>query len=223
MSEGFVYVLENWAVPGLVKIGKTHRDSKLRAREISRPTGVPGTYQVVYEIFSSDCDLLEKQVHAALSEFRSDGEFFRVSAETAISGIEKIAMPAETYSDRFVAVRILEALKEKYPDWLREEFSDIRIVQCDERVWLELTKEEVVADYLVDQRIHRSDLAFISTGGSPDASFFSPTSPVSSNAKKFLDDYDAYSIVHTTDLFKEEACRVIDADPQFNPHLERID
>lgn len=221
MSEGFVYVLNNWAIPGLVKVGKTRRDSKLRAREISRPTGVPGAYNVIYEIFSSDCDRLERLTHDALSEFRSEGEFFRVSAETAIFEIEKIVMPAESYSDRFVAVRILEALEEKYSGWLREKISDVRIVQCEERVWLETTEEELIADYLVDQKIHRSDLAFITSGvGLNEAPFFSPINAVSSNAKKFIEEFDPYSIIHTTNLFNDQACRAIDANPLYNPHLE---
>ena len=38
---GYVYILENASMPGLIKIGKTSRDSVERARELSSATGVP--------------------------------------------------------------------------------------------------------------------------------------------------------------------------------------
>lgn len=220
MSEGYVYVMKNWAIPGFVKIGKTRRDSKTRAREISRPTGVPGAYEVAYEIFSSDCDLLERHTHSALSEFRSEGEFFRISVEKAIQEIEKIIMPSETYSDRFVAVSIIKSLNERYPGWIKDELSDVRIVQCERRVWLETTEEQLIAGYLYDQKIHRSDLAFISSENNIDEAFFSSQKSVSSNAKKFIDEFCPYSIIHTTNIFKECVCVEIDKNPTYNPSIK---
>ena len=40
-KEGWVYILTNEAMPGLVKIGYTMNDPAIRAEELSSDTGVP--------------------------------------------------------------------------------------------------------------------------------------------------------------------------------------
>ena len=43
---GYVYVLSNPSIPGIVKIGMTERDVPARALELSASTGVPEPYDV---------------------------------------------------------------------------------------------------------------------------------------------------------------------------------
>lgn len=75
-------------MPGLVKIGKTTRDSEDRASELNT-TGVPTPFTVLYEAEVADCHAAEQQVHAALSAFRlSDRrEFFRVEPKRAVAAL----------------------------------------------------------------------------------------------------------------------------------------
>lgn len=52
---GYVYILSNAAMPGLLKIGKTTRTPDERARELARGTGVPGPYTVEHSVEVPDC------------------------------------------------------------------------------------------------------------------------------------------------------------------------
>ncbi|MBE9142518.1 hypothetical protein IQ236_04680 [Planktothrix mougeotii LEGE 06226] len=93
----------------------------------------------------------------------------------------------------------------------------VRIIQTQERVWLEVTEEEEIAGYLKNQTIKRTDLAFISDGDY-ESRFFKSTDDVTINADKFVKEFDPYSIIMTTDLFHEEACHEV--DEKFNPHKQ---
>jgi hypothetical protein len=72
MKNGYVYVLINQSMPGLIKIGITTRDARSRARELSN-TSVPTPFEVAFEIFSENYEALEKTVHKALDDFRVSG------------------------------------------------------------------------------------------------------------------------------------------------------
>ena len=65
---GYVYILENDAMPGLIKIGKTSRDSVERARELSATTGVPTPFKVAFELSSEEYEKLEREMHNRLAE-----------------------------------------------------------------------------------------------------------------------------------------------------------
>src|SRR5688572_6679317 len=52
---GYLYVLINPSLPGLVKIGKTNRDPEQRAAELSAATGVPTPFVLVYDAFFQNC------------------------------------------------------------------------------------------------------------------------------------------------------------------------
>ena len=67
MSCGFIYVLVNSSMPGLVKIGKTTRRPSDRVRELSGVTGVPTPFVVAYEEYFADCDEAETYLHSNLS------------------------------------------------------------------------------------------------------------------------------------------------------------
>lgn len=77
MSRGYVYILTNEAMPGLVKIGKTTRSVEQRAAELTH-TGIPFPFDVVAQVYSPDCSELERWVHDQLADCRvnSQREFF---------------------------------------------------------------------------------------------------------------------------------------------------
>ncbi|WP_437334554.1 GIY-YIG nuclease family protein [Sorangium sp. So ce394] len=207
MNPGYVYILVNPSMPGLIKIGRTLRDTRARARELCT-TGVPMPFQVAFELFSEQHEELEEAAHAKLADFRvtTSREFFRYPLDKAIALLLELNRPTKNPESNFVAEDITEALQTKYPQHLRPGIVAVRIVQVPGRVWLEITEEREVSGYLKDQSIKRSDLAFIVEDEHP---FFRPEDDVRANSRKFVEDYDPYSIIMTTDLFHDEACRKI--------------
>ena len=88
MSQGFVYVLVNQAMPGIVKIGRTARATSDRANELST-TGVPHDFIVVYDQQFLDCIEAERNIHEYFADFRinKNREFFQVSPKEVIDYI----------------------------------------------------------------------------------------------------------------------------------------
>lgn len=60
---GYIYVLINPSMDGLVKIGKTTRDPSGRAKELSGATGVPSPFLLAYETLIGDCSAAEEFVY----------------------------------------------------------------------------------------------------------------------------------------------------------------
>lgn len=76
---GYVYVLTNECMPGIVKIGKTNREGDDRFKELYT-TGVPTPFDLAYQIHTLDMALLEFAAHKEFDEHRlnKSREFFRV-------------------------------------------------------------------------------------------------------------------------------------------------
>lgn len=91
MSKGYVYVLSNPSMPGLVKIGKTTRLAGMRAVELYQ-TGVPTPFRVEHERLSPDCAALEREIHGMLGEHRVSPcrEFFATTAAETIDCIDAL-------------------------------------------------------------------------------------------------------------------------------------
>jgi hypothetical protein len=90
---GFLYVLSNPSMPGILKIGITSGLVEKRVAELSRPTSVPEPFKVecyfpIYENLKS----AESKVHRMLDEFRtsSNREFFRVPLDQVEQCIESL-------------------------------------------------------------------------------------------------------------------------------------
>lgn len=82
---GYVYILINASLPGLVKIGITSRDPFARAAEL-HTTGVPTAFTVVAALLVADPADTEAYLHRALDAERVDQgrEFFRTPVQTAV-------------------------------------------------------------------------------------------------------------------------------------------
>ena len=97
--KGWVYVITNKAMPGVVKIGFSLKDPELRASELNH-TGAPHPYEVAYEALVEDPRDIEQRTHKALSD-RSEGkEWFRLTVEEAVVAIQRNAgqkILAESY------------------------------------------------------------------------------------------------------------------------------
>ncbi|MFT3823636.1 MAG: GIY-YIG nuclease family protein [Chitinophagaceae bacterium] len=85
---GFVYVLTNESIPGMVKIGYTTNLAEDRAKELFK-TGVPTPFEIAFRVLSIFPKVLEELVHQELDAFRVTGkrEFFRVTPEKAIDSV----------------------------------------------------------------------------------------------------------------------------------------
>jgi len=88
MNRGYVYILTNDAMPGLVKIGRTSREVNVRAAELWQ-TGVPERFEVDWAFKTPDCVQLERFVHADLKDRRvsRSREFFRAEQEYAVERV----------------------------------------------------------------------------------------------------------------------------------------
>jgi T5orf172 domain-containing protein len=124
---GFLYVMTNPYMPGIVKIGQTERHPAARAIELSDHTGVPGAFEVAYLFEVTDRVAAEREVHAALRDARvnPDREFFSASKEEA-----------RTHILKFAASYICERLEvtKKQPSKQQDTFNEpevlVRCSQC---------------------------------------------------------------------------------------------
>ncbi len=87
-SPGYIYILINPALPGIVKIGKTGRDPDQRARQL-QGTGLPTPFAVAHQAYVEDCERVERAVHSLLVDHRvaENREFFSISVEDAVAAI----------------------------------------------------------------------------------------------------------------------------------------
>ncbi|WP_413498916.1 GIY-YIG nuclease family protein [Buttiauxella gaviniae] len=84
-ENGWIYVLSNPSLPGVVKIGMTTTSPEIRAAELSRSTSVPTPFIVESSFFSRNPLADEKYIHHLLANRRvSDRrEFFRCTPSEA--------------------------------------------------------------------------------------------------------------------------------------------
>jgi hypothetical protein len=92
VTKGYIYILINTSISGLLKIGKSKRSPEIRANELSLATGVPNSFHVAYYLIVSDIDRGELEIHNSLKEYReaSNREFFRLPLNQAIDLVRKI-------------------------------------------------------------------------------------------------------------------------------------
>lgn len=83
--KGYVYILSNPSMPGILKIGRTTRSVEGRANELYQ-TGVPTPFVVEHSVLSPDCAELEQIMHDSLEAYRiaAGREFFRCAASDAM-------------------------------------------------------------------------------------------------------------------------------------------
>ena len=80
---GYIYILSNPSMPGILKIGKTERCPEERISELSSVTGIPTEFVLEYKVHVPDCDIAEKKVHEFLRTFRvsNNREFFKIGVD----------------------------------------------------------------------------------------------------------------------------------------------
>lgn len=91
--QGYVYVLTNPAMPGLVKIGRSIHAAGSRAKQLYRgDTGVPLPFDIYFEALFENCVEGELLVHEELQDYRinPDREFFRMEAWDARAAVLRV-------------------------------------------------------------------------------------------------------------------------------------
>lgn len=130
-SIGFVYVLSNEAMPGLVKVGMTTQLSEIRAKKL-RTTGVPLPFKVEFRAATCMPTEVERAAHTALDDYRvsSDREFFQTTPSHA----------ANTVQDALLDVAGLEAWSPGWPESVERYF-----IRPRDRVALHLEAGDLLA------------------------------------------------------------------------------
>ena len=74
---GWVYIISNKSMPGLVKVGYSMKDPEERAEELDH-TGTPHPYVVEYDILiEGELYQVEQRIHHNLSCYLEGKEWFR--------------------------------------------------------------------------------------------------------------------------------------------------
>lgn len=81
MSHGFIYCLINPSMPGLVKIGFTHKHPATRMEELTKATACPSPFEMLAFFDTAIPRQVERAIHQELDEYRSNPgrEFFAVT------------------------------------------------------------------------------------------------------------------------------------------------
>jgi TPR repeat protein len=115
MEQGWVYILVNSSIPGLVKVGRTTRPPAQRAAELSNATGVATPFVVAFEHEFPNCADAEQLVHAELDRrglrLASNREFFHASPAATVRVVLEVAaltgcapdLPAAPSADALIA------------------------------------------------------------------------------------------------------------------------
>ncbi|OQY75918.1 MAG: hypothetical protein B6D44_00600 [Ignavibacteriales bacterium UTCHB2] len=105
MANGYIYILSNPVMSGLIKIGYTLRDVQSRVKELSSSTSIPVPFEIEYYCLTRDVEELEKEIHFRLGKYRQNGsEFFTIPLEIAVNIID--SMIRSVAEDRFCRKQI---------------------------------------------------------------------------------------------------------------------
>ncbi len=87
---GWVYLIANKAMPGLLKIGYSTKDPILRAKELGN-TGSPHPYDLLFDMLVISPYEIEQKIHNELADFNENKEWFRCTPQEAIKIMRAVA------------------------------------------------------------------------------------------------------------------------------------
>jgi hypothetical protein len=98
---GFVYIMTNAAMPGVVKIGLTRKDDVSERLRQLYTTGVALPFECIYSARVPDCAKLERVLHRVFDEKRLNParEFFRADPNLAILIADLVKIEERPVSD----------------------------------------------------------------------------------------------------------------------------
>lgn len=88
-----VYVLQNEAMPGLIKIGITHQEDVKQRLQTLYSTGVPLPFECIWAGEVDNCKEIETIIHNAFADARINPkrEFFKLKPERVIPLLRRLA------------------------------------------------------------------------------------------------------------------------------------
>lgn len=89
-ARGWIYVMVNRAMPGLVKVGYSMKDPVIRAKDFEG-SGVPHPFIVAYEALLPSPRKIEQLVHRELQSRREAKEWFKCDPSVAIAAVQRAA------------------------------------------------------------------------------------------------------------------------------------
>jgi hypothetical protein len=158
---GYVYILKNSFMPGLVKIGYTDRGPVQRSRELSSPTGVPGQFEIVFSWNVSNAEEIEKQIHSELAIFRRSGEFFELEPTLAHAKVRDLLMEWGVIGKdglSYEAQKLLQLEKERQERQERIKLNEIKkaarrdLRDAIRAIYNELMKASLAASKIADEK-----------------------------------------------------------------------
>ncbi|MDQ5767307.1 GIY-YIG nuclease family protein [Thiothrix subterranea] len=93
--KGWVYIISNKAMPGIIKVGYSNKDPKERAAELG--TGAPHPYKVEYEALIDNPKQVEKLAHDMLAFVNAGKEWFECDLSVALRAIKKVCENRTVY------------------------------------------------------------------------------------------------------------------------------
>ncbi|MBY6247591.1 GIY-YIG nuclease family protein [Citrobacter werkmanii] len=126
-SKGWVYILSNPCMPGLLKVGMTTNSPYMRAKELSSSTGVPEKFVVEGAYFSDDPRGDESAIHSALNAHRinESREFFKCSLAEAHEACRSYCLcdaksTLEELADGYAVICADQPIKLNLHEWFEE-------------------------------------------------------------------------------------------------------
>jgi hypothetical protein len=147
-----VYILQNDAMPGLVKIGKTSSDLETRIRQLDT-TGIPLPFRCFYAAEVKDATKTEQLLHEAFGDtrVRERREFFRVAAHRVKAALDLATIrdvtPGKEIETEAGDVAALAKNEERAERAARLKFGMLGIKQGDT---LKFTRDEKITCTVVD-------------------------------------------------------------------------
>jgi hypothetical protein len=212
IRRGIIYILANKYMPEILKIGQTTRNTEMRARELSRPTGVPTDFEIIYDEIVSDVNAAEEKIHALLSARRvnKSREFFRIGIRDAIKVVQSVSKQFSVDEETEASeIEVLPQLESRMRRWLRREIVSVKFVQFPDLCLLRVTEQPDPTKIdafqtAVDLRVFGDD------DDSEDGCLFSPSRrTIRENVATFLE-LDPYSMIMTDlGLLTDEAANYV--------------
>ena len=142
---GFVYILRNESMPGLLKIGFTTKTPGERASELFS-CGVPLPFEIVYAVWSADPQHLEQAIHEWMHYCRvsESREFFRTNESDAIGSLLKLS------TSGISNINIVRDWAFISPEVLEDYASHVSVYPSDIGPWLsEVLQHQIAAQQLL--------------------------------------------------------------------------
>ncbi len=116
--DGFVYILSNRSMPGLLKVGYTTGAATKRADALSRVTGIPTGFKVEWTLpVYGNPKAVEQTAHAHLAKYLHGKEFFKVSLKVAkeacVNSFAKLYPEQASLMDEALSIRAENELKRR--------------------------------------------------------------------------------------------------------------